>query len=55
VGRALLARAIRAAAAGHAGHLTLAVDERNFPARQLYASLGFEPFDERDVYLALFA
>jgi mycothiol synthase len=55
VGRGLLARAIRAAAAGQAGQLTLAVDERNFPARQLYARLGFEPFDERDVYLALFA
>jgi mycothiol synthase len=55
VGRALLARAIRAAAAGQAGHLTLAVDERNAPARRLYALLGFEPFDERDVYLSLFS
>jgi mycothiol synthase len=54
VGRALMTRALRAAAAAQAGQVTLAVDERNLPARRLYARLGFEPFDERDVYLAVF-
>jgi ribosomal protein S18 acetylase RimI-like enzyme len=55
VGRALLARAFRTAAKARAGRITLAVDERNEPARRLYDRLGFEPFDERDVYLALFS
>ena len=54
VGLALMARALRAAADAQAGQVTLAVDERNLPARRLYARLGFEPFDERDVYLAVF-
>ena len=55
IGRALMARAFRAAAIAHATQVTLAVDERNQAARRLYDRLGFEPFDERDVYLAIFS
>lgn len=41
--------------ARHAGQskLTLSVDQRNFPAQNLYQRLGFVPYDHRDVYLAL--
>jgi ribosomal protein S18 acetylase RimI-like enzyme len=35
--------------------VTLAVDERNEPARRLYHAAGFEPYDERLVYLAVLA
>jgi predicted GNAT family acetyltransferase len=49
-----MGRALAAAAAAEATQMTLAVDERNRTARRLYARLGFEPFDERDVYLALY-
>jgi ribosomal protein S18 acetylase RimI-like enzyme len=49
-----MTRALRAAADAQAGQVTLAVDERNLPARRLYTGLGFESFDERDVYLAVF-
>jgi len=34
--------------------VTLAVDERNDPARELYRAAGFEQYDERDVYLRRF-
>jgi ribosomal protein S18 acetylase RimI-like enzyme len=54
VGRALMTHALRAAAAANVGQVTLAVDERNLPARRLYARLGFEPFEEREVYLLIF-
>jgi ribosomal protein S18 acetylase RimI-like enzyme len=30
------------------------VDGRNRPAWGLYRSVGFEPFDRREVYLAVF-
>jgi mycothiol synthase len=33
--------------------LTLSVDRRNLPARDLYESLGFVSYDRRDVYLGL--
>ncbi len=54
VGRALTGRLLRAAREAGAAQVTLAVDERNTPARGLYTRLGFEPFDERDVYLAFY-
>ncbi len=54
VGASLMRRALAAAAASQALQLTLAVDARNETAQHLYARLGFEPFDERDVYLAVF-
>lgn len=53
IGRQLLARAIRMARACGTGFLSLSVDVRNHPAWSLYAQLGFEPFDERLVYLAV--
>lgn len=52
-GRELTLKALCEAKAADAGQLTLSVDARNAPARQLYRSVGFEPFDERAVYLAL--
>jgi ribosomal protein S18 acetylase RimI-like enzyme len=54
IGAALMGRALAAAVAAGAAQMTLAVDERNRTARHLYARLGFEPFDERDVYLAVY-
>ena len=54
VGRALMTHALRAAAAGRVSQVTLAVDKRNGAARRLYAGLGFEPFEEREVYLLIF-
>jgi ribosomal protein S18 acetylase RimI-like enzyme len=54
VGRQLTAKALWEARAAGAAQLTLAVDERNQPARRLYAGLGFELFDRREVYLTFF-
>ena len=51
LGRQLAIKALRAARSGGATQLTLAVDARNFPAWHLYARLGFEAFDNREVYL----
>jgi mycothiol synthase len=53
VGRALAEHALRQAQAAGAGQLSLAVDSRNEVAWNLYRSLNFEPFDEREVYLAI--
>ena len=52
-GRALLAKALSEAHAAGVEVLTVCVDARNEPALKLYASLGFEEFDRRDVFLAL--
>ncbi len=52
VGRELTRKALRDAQAAGAARVTLAVDVRNQPARSLYQSLGFELFDQREVYLA---
>jgi mycothiol synthase len=52
VGRELTRRALVAARQGGAFQLTLAVDARNRPARDLYQSLGFEPLEQREVFLA---
>jgi ribosomal protein S18 acetylase RimI-like enzyme len=52
-GRELLHKALRAAHASQATHLTLSVDARNRPAWRLYLDLGFEAYDCREVYLAV--
>jgi mycothiol synthase len=53
LGRQLVAKALVEARAADALQLNLTVDARNQPAWNLYRRLGFEPFDQRDVYLAL--
>jgi GNAT superfamily N-acetyltransferase len=50
-GRAILTHALQALQAWPATKLVLAVDERNLPARKLYASLGFVEMEALDVYL----
>jgi ribosomal protein S18 acetylase RimI-like enzyme len=52
-GRELTRKAIEAARAADAGQLTLAVDNRNRAAWNLYRQFGFEPYDQREVYLAV--
>jgi ribosomal protein S18 acetylase RimI-like enzyme len=52
-GRELMHKALRAAHASDAAQLTLSVDARNRPAWSLYLDLGFEPYDQREVYLAV--
>jgi ribosomal protein S18 acetylase RimI-like enzyme len=53
IGRALAEQALRQARAAGASQLSLAVDSRNDAAWNLYRELDFEPFDEREVYLAI--
>jgi ribosomal protein S18 acetylase RimI-like enzyme len=53
IGKALTQKALEEARAAGADQLTLAVDTRNLPAWNLYRNLGFEPFDQREVYLAI--
>jgi ribosomal protein S18 acetylase RimI-like enzyme len=52
-GRELMSKALLEARAAEARHLTLSVDQRNRPAWELYRQLGFEPFDRREVFLAM--
>ncbi len=52
-GRRILRHALAEAALGRARQLTLAVDERNIPAWNLYEEAGFVSYDHRDVYLSL--
>jgi mycothiol synthase len=52
-GREMLLHALCAARAAAAPAVTLSVDSRNQPAWNLYRSLGFEPYDQRLVYLAI--
>jgi ribosomal protein S18 acetylase RimI-like enzyme len=54
-GRELMGKALREAAAAEMEQLTLSVDARNQPAWDLYRGLGFEPFDERAVFLAVWS
>jgi ribosomal protein S18 acetylase RimI-like enzyme len=54
VGREMLLHALCEARAAEAPAVTLSVDARNQPAWKLYRSLGFEAFDRRLVYLAIF-
>jgi ribosomal protein S18 acetylase RimI-like enzyme len=53
-GREMLLRALCEARAAGAPSVTLSVDARNQPAWELYRSVGFEPFEQRAVYLAIF-
>jgi mycothiol synthase len=53
-GTELTRMAMAQAQASGAARLILTVDTRNQPARRLYASLGFEQYDRREVYLAFF-
>jgi ribosomal protein S18 acetylase RimI-like enzyme len=52
-GRELMRKALFEARAAEAGQLMLSVDARNRPAWDLYQQLGFEPFDQREVFLAV--
>jgi ribosomal protein S18 acetylase RimI-like enzyme len=53
LGRELMLKAVVEAQAAEAIQLTLCVDARNAPAIALYQQLGFERYDEREVYLAV--
>jgi ribosomal protein S18 acetylase RimI-like enzyme len=53
LGKELVRKALFEARAADALQLTLAVDERNWPARDLYQRMGFETFDSREVYLTI--
>jgi ribosomal protein S18 acetylase RimI-like enzyme len=46
-------KAILEARVAEAPQLTLSVDVRNRPAWELYRRLGFEPFEQREVFLAV--
>jgi ribosomal protein S18 acetylase RimI-like enzyme len=52
-GREILLKGLTEARAAGAPRVTLSVDARNQPAWQLYGGLGFEPFDRRAVFLAV--
>jgi ribosomal protein S18 acetylase RimI-like enzyme len=52
-GREILLQALAEARAAGASCLTLSVDARNRPAWGLYHSIGFQPYDRREVYLAV--
>ena len=53
LGRQLLLKAFAEARRLGADQMSVSVDVRNQPAIHLYQSVGFEPFDQRKVYLAL--
>lgn len=53
LGRELVARALAEAEQRGAVQVTLSVDERNHLAWNLYQHLGFEPYEQREVYLAV--
>lgn len=53
IGRELVRRAVREGITASVDFVTLAVDGRNEPARRMYESEGFEPWDCRDAYLLL--
>jgi len=53
LGRELTRKAIQETRTAGAGQLTLAVDSRNDAASDLYLSVGFERYDQREVYLAI--
>ncbi|MFZ8477881.1 GNAT family N-acetyltransferase, partial [Staphylococcus aureus] len=52
-GRELMRKALIEARVAEATQLTLSVDVRNRPAWELYRRLGFEAFEQREVYLAI--
>jgi ribosomal protein S18 acetylase RimI-like enzyme len=53
-GREMLLHVLCEARAADVLGVTLSVDARNQPAWNLYRSLGFEPYGQRAVYLAIF-
>lgn len=53
-GREMLLHGLCEARAAEVPAVTLSVDARNQPAWNLYRSMGFEPYDQRVVYLAIF-
>lgn len=53
IAEALIQLATAEAGSAGVGELTAAVDTRNQPAWKLYARLGFQPGEQRDVYLAV--
>jgi mycothiol synthase len=53
LGKELMERALREGKAAGASQVTLAVDARNKPALDLYQQIGFEAFDRREVFLAI--
>jgi ribosomal protein S18 acetylase RimI-like enzyme len=55
IGRELMLKAIGEANRAKAEQLTLSVDARNRPAITLYRQLGFERYDSREVYLAIWS
>ncbi len=52
-GHELARKALWEARAAEAPQLTLSVDARNQPALNLYESVGFEPYDQREVFLRI--
>jgi ribosomal protein S18 acetylase RimI-like enzyme len=52
-GKELVRRALRTGWEASAGQVTVSVDTRNSPACELYRKMGFQTFDTREVYLAL--
>jgi mycothiol synthase len=54
LGRELMRKALWEAHAAGVSRITLTVDARNKPALDLYHRLGFEPFEQRGVYLFLY-
>jgi len=53
IGRELARKALWEALALEAPQLTLSVDVRNHPALSLYKDVGFEAYDQREVYLKI--
>jgi ribosomal protein S18 acetylase RimI-like enzyme len=55
LGRQLLAKILQEARTAEINQLTLCVDARNGPAIDLYQQFGFERYEQREVYLAIFS
>jgi ribosomal protein S18 acetylase RimI-like enzyme len=53
LGRELMQKVLVEAQVAECDQLTLCVDVRNAPAIRIYQQLGFERYDEREVYLAV--
>lgn len=53
IGREMMRFLLNEAKLVNRRQLTLTVDARNTPARRLYQSLGFEPYEYREVYLSI--
>ena len=52
-GKIVMLEALKQAKSAQAAQLTLAIDTRNRPAWNLYRGLGFQPIEQREVYLAV--